>query len=88
MTRITDWIKKLTIPKKSGKGYFLLGDQESKSRIKAFSTVGTDTQEILKLLKDAGIEFEFQCVPGNHYDDGIPRRYKAFVTLYSDNLRK
>ena len=77
-----DWIKNMTIPKKPGKGYFLLGDQEPKSKIKAFSAVGTDTQEILALLKDAGIEVEFQSVPGNHYSDPIPRLDKAFTVLY------
>ena len=80
------WIKNLTIPKKSGKGYFLLGDQEPKSKVKAFSTVGTDTQEILALLENAGIDVEFQRVPGNHYSDPIPRLDKAFTALYSDTL--
>lgn len=84
----TGWIKNMTIPTKSGKGYFLLGDQESKSKVKAFSTVGTDTQEILTLLEEAGIDVMYQSVPGNHYSDPIPRLDKAFTALYSDTLRK
>lgn len=81
-----DWLKKQPVPKKSGKGYFLLGDQEPKSKVKAFSTVGTDTQEILTWLKVAGIDVEFQSVPGNHYSYPIPRLDKAFTALYSDTL--
>lgn len=79
-----EWMKNRSIPKKTGKGYFLLGDQEPKSKIKAFASVGTDTQEILAMLKAAGIEVEFQSVPGNHYSDPIPRLDKAFSALYPD----
>lgn len=83
-----EWVKKQTIPKKVGKGYFLLGDREPKSKVKTFSAVGADTQEILSLLKTVGIDVEFQIVPGNHYSDPIPRLDKAFTSLYSDNLRE
>lgn len=83
-----EWIKNLNIPKKTGIGYFLLGDQEPKSKVKAFSTVGTDTKEILTWLKAVGIDIEFQSVPGNHYSDPIPRLNKAFTALYSDTLLK
>lgn len=77
------WIKTRSIPRKSGKGFFLLGDAESKSKVKAFSTVGADTREIIKLLSDAGIDVEFQSVPGNHYANPIPRLDRAFAALYS-----
>ncbi|MDE6793347.1 MAG: hypothetical protein K2J48_09725 [Muribaculaceae bacterium] len=76
-----NWIKSLSIPKKTGKGYFLLGDQESKSKVKKFATVGIDTHEILQLLSGAGIDVEFQSVPGNHYSDPIPRLDHAFAAL-------
>lgn len=75
-----EWIKSRTIPAKTGKAYFLLGDQESKSKV--FGTVGENTQEIITLLRDAGIDVEFQSVPGNHYSDPIPRLDKAFSALY------
>ena len=78
-----DWMKNRPIPEKTGKGYFLLGDQEPKSRVKAFQSVGTDTQEIVAILRKAGIATEFQSVPGNHYSDPIPRLEKAFSALYS-----
>ena len=75
-----EWMKSLTIPAKSGKGYFLLGDQESKSKV--FGTVGQNTQDIIALLRGAGIDVEFQRVPGNHYSDPIPRLDRAFSALY------
>lgn len=78
------WMKNRAIPKKTGRGYFLLGDQEPKSKVKAFSVVGTATQEILTLLKDAGNDVEFQSVPGDHYSHPISRLDKAFNALYSD----
>lgn len=78
-----DWMKNRPIPEKTGKGYFLLGDQEPKSKVKAFQSVGTDTQEIVAILRKAGIVTEFQSVPGNHYSNPIPRLEKAFAALYS-----
>ncbi len=78
-----DWMKGIKIPAKSGKGYFLLGDKESKSKVKAFNSVGENTAEILSLLKNAGIDVEFQSVQGDHYSDPIPRLNKAFSALYS-----
>ncbi|MDE7119899.1 MAG: hypothetical protein K2O10_04755, partial [Muribaculaceae bacterium] len=47
----TDWIKKRQIPQKNGKAFFLLGDQESHSKVKAFDSVGQNTAEIISLLK-------------------------------------
>lgn len=78
-----EWIRKNPVPQKGGKGYFLLGDQESKSKVKAFDSVGINTQQILTLLKNAGVDVMFQSVPGNHYSDPIPRLEKAFTALYS-----
>lgn len=77
-----DWMKNRPIPKKSGRGYFLLGNQESKSNVKAFNSVGVNTEEIVALLRNAGIDVEFQSVPGNHYSDPLPRLDKAFAALY------
>ncbi len=81
-----DWIKGRPIPEKKGRAYFLLGDQESKSKVKAFDIVGRNTQEIIALLRSAGISTEFQSVPGNHYSDPIPRLDKAFTALYLTEL--
>ena len=75
-----EWVRSLRIPAKSGKGYFLLGDQESKSKV--FGSVAVNTQEIITLLRDAGIDVKFQSVSGNHYSDPIPRLDRAFTALY------
>lgn len=75
-----EWMKSLTIPAKSGMGYFLLGDQEAKSKV--FASVGKNTQDIIALLRSAGIDVEFQSIPGNHYSDPIPRLDRAFTALY------
>ena len=84
----TDWISKIEVPHKSGFGFFLLGDQEPKSNVKAFQSVGKDTEFIITLLKENRIRVEFESVPGNHFSDAIPRLEKAFTALYSDIPRK
>ncbi len=77
-----DWMRSRPIPPKSGKGYFLLGDQESKSKVKAFDAVGENTAQIISMLRADGIDAQFQSVPGNHYSDPIPRLDRAFAALY------
>ena len=83
-----EWMRKTGIPHKTGMGFFLLGDQEPRSNIKAFNSVGVDTDEIVRLLKAAGIKVEFQSVPGNHFSDPIPRLEKAFSVLYPADKSK
>lgn len=78
-----EWFKGRPVPDKDGKGYFLLGDKESKSGVKAFDRVGANTREIIELLQAAGVNVEFQSVPGNHYADPVPRLEKAFTALYA-----
>lgn len=80
-----DWMKNIKIPQKSGMGFFLLGNQESKSNVKAFDSVGVNTEAIISLLKESGIKAEFESVPGNHFADPIPRLDKAFAALYADS---
>lgn len=78
-----DWMERIDIPHKNGMGFFLLGNQESRSNVKAFNTVGINTDIILKLLKSAGIKTDFESVPGNHFSDALPRLERAFDALYS-----
>ncbi len=78
-----EWMRSIPIPSKSGKAFFLLGNQEPHSNVKAFNTVGQNTEEIISLLHTAGINVEFESVPGNHYSDPIPRLNKAFAAIYS-----
>ncbi len=77
------WMESIKIPAKTGKGFFLLGDKESKSKVKAFNTVADNTAAILSLLKKAGIDVEFESVPGDHYSDPLPRLNAAFTALFS-----
>ncbi len=79
-----EWMKRRTIPAKSGKAFFLLGDKESQSNVRAFNTVGQNTADIISLLQAAGINTEFESVPGNHYSNTIPRLDAAFSGLYSN----
>ncbi len=77
-----EWMRSRTIPAKSGTAFFLLGDKESRSKVKAFDSVGVNTQEIITLLRANGIHTEFESVPGDHYADSIPRLDSAFTSLY------
>ena len=77
-----NWMNSLSLPHKAGRGYFLLGNQESKSPVKAFDSVATDTAQILALLRKGGIKVDFDSVPGNHFADPIPRLDKAFTALF------
>lgn len=76
-----DWVKGREIPRKEGTAYFLLGDKEAKSSVKAFDTVGVNTQEIVALLKSEGINVEFESVPGDHFANPLPRLDRAFGAL-------
>ena len=82
-----EWMKNIKIPEKSGLGYFLLGDKESQSNVKAFRCVGVNTDEIVALLKSAGVRTEFESVPGNHFANALPRLEKAFAALYAGNIK-
>ena len=83
-----EWMRQIQIPHKTGKGYFLLGDKESHSNVKAFNSVGINTAEIIEILKTSGINAEFESVPGNHFTNGIARLEKAFNALYNDTPRE
>lgn len=74
-----EWFSRQDFSRKTGKAYFLLGDQETQA--KAFSTVGANTAEIVDSLRRQGVDVEFESVPGNHYADPIPRLEKAFAGL-------
>lgn len=77
-----DWFDNQNIPPKPGKAYFLLGTKEPDSRIKAFRSVGENTQKIVERLTELGINTEFQWVPGDHFYDPLGRASKAFENLF------
>lgn len=77
-----DWMRNRHIPAKTGKAYFLLGNQEATSKVKAFATVAENTKKIINMLDRHDIRTEFQSVPGNHYADPIARLENAFTAIY------
>lgn len=77
-----EWIMSQPIPYKMGKAYFLLGDQEAKTKVKAFQPVQTDTEEIVSFLHEKGVEDFFELVPGNHYQNGEERLNRAFAWMF------
>lgn len=81
-----EWMRSRPVPHKSGKAFFLLGEQEPKSRTKAFDCVRTNTSAIVEMLENDGIDVRFESVPGNHYSDPIPRLDKAFSALFDNNV--
>lgn len=76
-----EWFNQQNFSGKSGKAYFLLGNLESKSRVRQFDSVGTNTSEIVSRLKSEGVNTEFESVPGNHYYDPIGRLDRAFAAM-------
>ena len=82
-----DWFddKMTSLTGKNGKGkaYFLLGEEEPKAHIRAYQSVGENTQHIVEKLKNAGIDVTFEWVPGNHFSRPVHRAEKALDNLYS-----
>lgn len=68
-----DWFEKQTLPEKTGSAYFLLGVKEPKAWIKAYRSVGTNTEKIVEILQSSGIKTTFQWVPGDHFADPLGR---------------
>lgn len=81
-----EWIKSRKVPEKTGRAYFLLGNQEARSKVKAFQPVQTDTEEIVDYLKKNGIDCIFELVPGNHYQYGIQRLDRAFAWMFRQSI--
>lgn len=77
-----DWFISHPVSHKDGDAFFLLGNQEAKSSIREFQTVGVNTATIIDLLKKEGVKVMFRSVPGNHYSNPIPRLDAAFSALY------
>lgn len=77
-----EWLTSLPVPKKTGKAYFLLGNLEAKTNVKAFQPVQTDTVQIVGYLHGVGINDCFELVPGNHYQYGEQRLDRAFTWMF------
>lgn len=76
------WIESHPVPKKTGRAYFLLGNQEAHTKVKAFQPVQTDTEAIVASLRRQGIAVDFELVPGNHYQYGEQRLTRAFTRMF------
>lgn len=76
-----EWFDSQPVPRKQGKAFFLLGDKEPEAHIKAFRSVGVNTEAIVKRLKDNGINVCFEWVPGNHFADPQGRIRLALLNL-------
>lgn len=77
-----EWIEKQIIPSKEGKAYFLLGIKEPKAWVKAYRSVGVNTEEIVQRLKTSGISTTFEWVPGNHTSNPLQRAEAALKNLF------
>ena len=75
------WFDKVNVPKKSGKAYFLLGVKEPKAWIKAYRTVGVNTEAVVEKLKANGINTTFQWVEGDHFADPLQRAEDGLKAL-------
>ena len=78
-----NWFESLKIPGKTGKAYFLLGKEEPLAHIKAYQTVGINTEMVVERLKEAGIPVEFEWVPGNHFSKPVHRAQRALQALFT-----
>ncbi|MCH5241303.1 MAG: hypothetical protein J1F67_02610 [Muribaculaceae bacterium] len=77
-----NWFEKQTLPPKNGKAYFLLGVKEPKAWIKAYRSVGENTEKIVEKLKESGIPTTFQWVPGDHFANPTERAEDALKGLF------
>lgn len=77
-----DWFKDHPVSCKRGLAFFLLGDQEARSSISEFQSVGVNTAAIIDILKSEEVKVMFLSVPGNHYSNPIRRLDTAFSALY------
>lgn len=79
-----EWIKSRPLPSRSGRAYFLLGNKECRTRVKAFQPVQTDTEEIVEYLRSNGIDDFFELVPGDHYHNGEQRLARALAWMFGN----
>lgn len=76
------WFESRAVPHKTGKAFFLLGRKEPHSPTPEFNSVGSDTETIITLLRQAGVDTVFEWVPGNHFTDPTGRLDLAFNNMY------
>lgn len=77
-----EWFEHQVVPHKQGRAFFLLGVKEPKAWIKAYRSVGENTEFIVKALDSYGINASLQWVPGDHFADPEGRAEAAFKALF------
>lgn len=78
------WFATTPMPEiEGGKVYLSLGNKEPLSHVKAFQSVGTATQSVLKTFESHGIDAVFRWEPGTHYAAPEPRLLHAFTYIFS-----
>lgn len=80
------WFEKQIIPAKNGKAFFLLGVKEPKAWVKAYRSVGVNTEAIVNKLKACGVDTLFEWVPGNHISNPLERAEAALKALATPNI--
>lgn len=75
------WFYKQSIPAKTGKAFFLLGKKEPHAWIKAYRSVGVNTEAIVDRLRASNIDTEFIWVQGDHFADPEGRLEQGFSGL-------
>lgn len=78
-----EWFGRQDYSGHTGKAFFLLGDKEAQSKVKAFDSVMENTTLIVNSLKRQGVATTFKIVPGNHYQFPIERLNAAFEAIYA-----
>lgn len=72
-----DFVGSNEMLKRPDKMYISLGDKEAKTRIKMMQPVRENTDELVRLYKEAGIDLTYEINPGNHFTDVIRRTAKG-----------
>ena len=72
-----DFVESNEMARKPDKMYISLGDKEAKTRIKMMQPVRENTDELVRLYKEAGIDLTYEINPGNHFTDVIRRTAKG-----------
>lgn len=79
-----EWVGKQTIPQKTGIAYFSLGNKETHTAVKAFRSVGVNTDSVINRLRQGGIDAIFEPTVGTHYAPIYPRLKSAFEAMKLD----
>lgn len=78
-----EWFEKQSVPHKNGRAYFLLGTEEPKAHIRAYRSVGVNTEAVVARLKATGIDTTFDWFPGNHFVNPLQRAEKALAHFHA-----